>query len=178
MGGAGLVDNGTGWGACCSLCCVEGGGILGFSLSLAGTTGVDGVVGVAADVSCVTLKSLSLSGFGAGEIGREGGLLARATGMGAGLGTAGVSLPRFSKRARIDETGLCGQSQSRVSLDRITPTYQRRVVRAIVVSRLDGRGRRHVEVVWRGTRAELPIIPMPIPACSWKHAGARQQRLN
>lgn len=70
---------------------------------------MDGVVGVETVVSCVTLKSLSLSGFGAGEIGREGGLLARAAGTGVGL-VAGASLPRFSKRARMEETGLCDAS--------------------------------------------------------------------
>lgn len=43
---------------------------LGLSLGLAGITGV---VGTAGKFSCIGLNSRSLSGLGAGDIGREGG---------------------------------------------------------------------------------------------------------
>lgn len=108
-GKLGLVDEGVTWEADCSLWGKEGVENLGFSLGLVGITGVDGVEGIATGVSCNTLKSFSLSGLGAGEIGRDGGLLPKATGTKVDFG-AGVSLPRFSKRARIDETGLCDKS--------------------------------------------------------------------
>ena len=45
--------------------------LLGRSLGLAGTSGV---VGFGGATSLANLKSRSLSGFGAGEIGRDGGL--------------------------------------------------------------------------------------------------------
>jgi len=65
---------------------------------------VVGVVGVVLLASCVvTLKSLSLSGLGAGEIGRDGGLLGTVPGIVTALGGCS-SFPRFSKRARIDDT--------------------------------------------------------------------------
>ncbi len=44
-----------------------------FSLKFGGMPGVVGVAGVGKLASSVTLKSLSFSGFGAGEIGRDGG---------------------------------------------------------------------------------------------------------
>lgn len=44
----------------------------GFGLSL-GLVGMTGVVGTAGRFSCIGLNSRSLSGLGAGDIGRDGG---------------------------------------------------------------------------------------------------------
>jgi hypothetical protein len=80
---------------------------VGFGFGLAGTAGVEGL---AAGASCPGLKSRSRVGFGAGEMGREGGPVA----VGAVAGGTSVGLltlelgevPIFSNRARKDDTGF------------------------------------------------------------------------
>lgn len=77
---------------------------VGFGFGLAGTTGVEGLTGGASP----GLKSRSLVGFGAGEMGREGGWLVEAVG-GTSVGLLTLELeevPIFSNRARKDDTGF------------------------------------------------------------------------
>lgn len=86
---------------------------LGRSLGREGIVGVDGAVGVpgAVGASWMGLKSLSFSGFGAGEMDRDGGFWG-----GWGV-TPSEGLLMFSKRASSDETGLWGGVRLAVGSD-------------------------------------------------------------
>jgi hypothetical protein len=81
----------------------------GFGFGLAGMAGVEGLT---AGVSCTGLNSRSRVGFGAGEMGREGGpevvvVVVVAGGISEGLLTLELgAVPIFSNRARKDDTGF------------------------------------------------------------------------
>jgi hypothetical protein len=130
----------------------------GLGFGLAGTVGTEGLGGGS---SCPGLKSRSRFGLGAGDIGREGGLVAVGTVGGetsTGLLTFELGeVPMFSNRARKDDTGFCRT----ISSDRVWGTYSCIRVKS-----------RQALLHWqtplweqmlprRGSRVNLPTTPTP-----------------